>query len=113
MYRRRAKSKYGNHPMVINGIRFDSVKEGNRWMELQMLQKAGVISDLQRQVKFELQPEFYYKGKKIRPINYIADFTYYENGEYIVEDVKGVKTREYQNKKKQMLYIHGIEIKEV
>lgn len=112
MYRRRAKSKYGNHPMIIDGIRFDSTKEGHRWLELQTLQKAGVISNLQRQVKFELQPEFYFEGKKERAINYVADFTYYENGEYIVEDVKGVKTDLYKDKRKRMKYIYGIKIKE-
>ena len=110
---RRSRNKYRNNPIIIDGIRFDSTKEGYRWCELQTLQKAGVISELQRQVKFELQPDFYFKGKKERAINYIADFTYYENGEYIVEDVKGVKTQEYKLKKKMMQYIYGIDIKEV
>ena len=110
--KRRTRSKYGNRRIEVDGEKFDSVKEYNRYMELLMLQKKGIINSLQRQVTFELQPAFYHKGKKIRPINYVADFTYYESGEYIVEDVKGVKTREYTNKKKNMLYIYGIEIKE-
>lgn len=109
----RSRNKYKNNPMIIDGIRFDSTKEGHRWLELQTLQKAGVISDLQRQVKFELQPSFYHNGKKYRPIQYVADFVYNESGENIVEDVKGVKTQEYKLKKKMMLYIYGIEIKEV
>lgn len=114
MRRRRTRNKYGNHPVVADGVRFDSEKEYARWCELKLLQKAGVISELQRQVKFELQPSFYFNGKKIQAINYIADHTYYDqDGNYIVEDVKGVKTREYINKKKQMMYIHNIEIKEV
>lgn len=110
---RRSRNKYRNNPMIIDGIRFDSTKEGHRWCELQTLQKAGVISDLQRQVKYELQPAFYFQGKKIRPIQYVADFTYNEGGEHIVEDVKGVKTQEYKLKKKMMQYIYGIDIKEV
>ena len=113
MYLRRSKNKYRNNPIIIDGIRFDSTKEGHRWCELQTLQKAGVISDLQRQVKFELQPAFYFQGKKIRPIQYIADFVYNEGKEQIVEDVKGVKTQEYKLKKKMMQYIYGIDIKEV
>ena len=114
MYLRRSKNKYRNNPIVIDGIRFDSTKEGHRWCELQTLQKAGVISELQRQVKFELQPAFYHNGKKIRPIQYIADFVYNdESKQQIVEDVKGVKTQEYKLKKKMMQYIYGIDIKEV
>ena len=112
MYLRRSKNKYRNNPIIIDGIRFDSTKEGHRWLELQTLQKAGVISNLQRQVKFELRPAFYDEGKKIRAWVYQADFTYYENGEYIVEDVKGVKTPVYKEKRNQMLYIYGIKIKE-
>ena len=77
------------------------------------MQKAGFISNLQRQVKFELQPEFYFNGKKERATYYIADFTYIdEHGDMIVEDVKGVKTQMYKDKKKRMKYIYGIEIKE-
>lgn len=110
---RRTRNKYRNNPIIIDGIRFDSTKEGHRWCELQTLQEAGVISDLQRQVKFELQPAFYFQGKKIRPIQYAADFTYYEDGKHIVEDVKGVKTQEYKLKKKMMQYIYGIDIHEV
>lgn len=113
MYLRRSKNKYKNNPMIIDGIRFDSTKEGHRWIELQYLQKAGVISELQRQVPYELQPSFYHNGKKIRPIQYVADFVYNEGNERIVEDVKGVKTQEYKLKKKMMLYIYGIEIHEV
>lgn len=110
---RRSRNKYRNNPIIIDGIRFDSTKEGHRWCELQTLQKAGVISDLQRQVAYELQPAFYFQGKKIRPIQYVADFVYNEGNERIVEDVKGVKTQEYKMKKKMMQYIYGIDIHEV
>ena len=115
MSRRRrtsSRSKYGNRPVTVDGVRYDSEKEYARWKELQLMEKAGIITDLQRQVPFELQPAFYHKGQKIQAIKYVADFTYYdENGEYIIEDSKGVKTREYINKKKMMLY-RGYEIKE-
>ena len=110
--RRRTRNKYGNHPVVVDGVRYDSEKEYRRWCELKIMQKGGLISELQRQVPFELQPAFYHKGKKIQAIRYIADFTYYdETGEYIIEDVKGVQTREYKLKKKMMQY-RGNDIKE-
>ena len=102
-------SKYGNRKLTApDGQRFDSVKEYHRWGCLRLLERAGVIKDLKRQVKFELIPRV---GEE-RPCNYIADFTYMENGELVVEDVKGVKTEAYKIKKKLMLWVHGIRIKE-
>jgi hypothetical protein len=100
--------KYGNKKVTIGGEKFDSAKEARRYGELVLLGKAGQISDLKRQVKFELIPRI---GNE-RPCNYIADFTYLENGELVVEDVKGVKTDAYKIKKKLMLWVHGIRIKE-
>ena len=77
------------------------------------MQRAGIISDLRRQVKFELIPSQYKDGKCVyRSVSYIADFVYEQNGETVVEDVKGFKTPEYIIKKKLMLYIHGIIITE-
>ena len=102
-------SKYGNIKTVTSdGIKHDSIKEANRWCELLLLQRAGVITDLQRQVKFLLIP----KQEGERAVYYIADFTYTENGERVVEDAKGMRTKEYRLKKKMMLYFHGIKIKE-
>ena len=102
-------SKYGNHK--ANG--FDSKKEESRYAELALMQRAGIISDLRRQVKFELIPSQYKDGKCVyRSVSYIADFVYEQNGELVVEDSKGFKTPEYIIKKKLMLYIHGIIIKE-
>jgi hypothetical protein len=107
------KNKYYNRKVKINGIQFDSVKEAKRYTELQLLQRAGIISDLQRQVSFELIPAQYIDGKLVeRKATYIADFVYLEGGEKIVEDVKGVKTDVYKLKKKLML-MKGIRIKEV
>jgi len=114
--RTRYRTKYGNRKTVIDGITFDSVKEASRYVELKLLQRAGEISDLELQSPFVLQPGFVHEGKKIQPIKYIADFTYLCDGKPVVEDVKSPATRKdkvYQLKKKMMLYVHGIEIKEI
>lgn len=107
-------AKYRNIKTELDGITFDSKKEAYRYAELKLLEKGGVIKDLQRQVKFELQPSFYYQGKKQRPIIYICDFYYKQNGKEIIEDVKSEATKNnavYKLKKKMMLY-KGYEIKE-
>lgn len=91
-----------------DGQVFDSVKEYHRWGCLRLLERAGAIKDLKRQVKYELIP----KQSGERACNYIADFTYIENGELVVEDVKGVRTDAYKIKKKLMLWVHGIRINE-
>ena len=102
-------SKYGSVKTVTtDGIKHDSIKEANRWCELKLLERAGVIQDLQRQVKYELIP----KQEGERAVYYIADFVYTENGKKVVEDVKGMRTKEYKIKQKMMLYLHGIRIKE-
>lgn len=105
---------------------FDSIKEKNRIAELRILEKAGKIFNLRTQVKFELIPSQYeniettlktkIKIKKVcieKACSYYADAVYnYKNGDLVVEDVKGVKTEVYRIKKKLMLYVHGIKIKE-
>ena len=121
------KHKYHNEPVVDeDGIRYDSKKEYARWCELKLLQKAGEISHLERQKKFELQPAFEYKGETIRSIKYFADFYYYDetpdrrhsknvNTRWVIEDVKSPATRKnkvYQLKRKRMLFL-GHEIKEI
>lgn len=105
-------SKYRNTKVIIDGIKFDSKKEGARYEELKLLQKAGLITDLERQKRFELQPSFVLNGKRYRPIYYVCDFYYRENGEWIIEDVKGKQTDVYKIKKKLLAY-KGLEIKEV
>ena len=132
MYRRAAKSpgtnavgfwkqsamgmKYKNKKVETEDGTFDSVKEFSRWQELKLLQRAGEIYDLKRQVPFVLIPtQRDDRGKVIeRDVKYIADFTY-RNKEYklIVEDTKGMKTKEYIIKRKLMLYRNGIRIQEV
>lgn len=125
------KSKYYNiKTKTSDGIVFDSVKEARRWEQLLLLQKAGKIVELQRQVKYELIPAQYEsyeryskKGERLkdgrrlieRKVEYVADFVYTdaETGETIVEDTKGVRTKDYILKRKLVLAVYGIRIKEV
>ena len=107
-------SKYHSRKITRDGVKFDSVKEYKRYQELALLERAGQVSGLQRQVKFELIPSQRIDGKVVeRPCTYIADFVYFEHGQKVVEDVKGYKTPEYKIKRKMMLHVHGIRIKEV
>lgn len=111
-------SKYHNRVLSTQDGKFDSVREFRRWQELKLMQKAGEIYELQRQVPFVLIPtqRDQLTGKVIeRECKYIADFTYRlcKNGRIVVEDAKGAKTEVYKLKKKIMLYRHGIRIKEV
>lgn len=86
-------TKYRNKKTVIDGITFQSRKESNRYFELKMLQRIGGIYDLELQPKFEIISNVIWNHKTLRKRYYIADFTYYENGNKIVEDVKSVITR--------------------
>ena len=109
-------SKYNSRKTVIDDITFDSKKEAKRYVELKKKQEEGEITDLRLQVPFELVPSFTIeidgKNRKRRNIRYIADFTYYENGQKVVEDVKGRKTDIYKLKKKLFEYKYKITIKE-
>ena len=102
--------KYNNIKVKLDGEWFDSHKEGLRWRELQLLERAGEINSLERQVSYELIP----KQKGERSVSYIADFRYKDrDGEVVVEDAKGVRTQVFIIKKKLMLWVHGIRIREV
>jgi hypothetical protein len=107
-------SKYGNKKTVIDGITFDSQKEGARYQQLKILLRAGKITDLELQPKFTLQAAFKAPwGETIRAITYYADFAYKNDlGEQIVEDAKGVRTKEYLIKRKMMANI-GVRIIEI
>lgn len=129
------KTKYHSKKITRDGITFDSLKEYRRFRELSLLQRAGAITELKRQVEFELIPaqfeeiptgEFYKRGEhKGQPkmkrvcveqsVKYIADFVYrdVDTNKTIVEDTKGFRTKEYILKRKMMLYFHGIKISEV
>ena len=111
-------NKYHARKWELGGMTFDSRKEARRWQELRYLLRAGVISCLERQTPFELIPAQRDESGKLleRAVTYRADFTYRdENGNYIVEDVKSkaTRTREYIIKRKLMLRVYGIRIREV
>lgn len=120
--------KYHNKKVTIDGITFDSVKEANRYRELKVLERIGEITGLELQVKFVLIPSIYEtyerygkngkrlkNGKKLieKECAYIADFVYFRNGVKVVEDAKGVRTKDYIIKRKLMLFMHGIRVNEV
>lgn len=124
-------SKYKAVKTEVDGIVFDSKKEAQRYQQLKLMLKAGMICDLKRQVRYELVPAQYIDGKCVeRPVTYVSDFEYYllkpypsgtvmigpdekTIGQHIVEDVKGMRTDVYKMKRKLMLYKYGIRITEV
>ena len=100
-------SKYRAKKTVVDGITFDSQREGDYYCELKMLRMAGEVIDFERQVTFELQPKFKHSGKTERAIKYFADFVvHYKDGRTVVVDVKGDKTDVYRIKRKMLLYKH-------
>jgi len=109
--------KYLSKKTVVDGITFASKKESLRYLELKRKQELGQISDLELQPSFELQEKFKRDGKTYRPIVYVADFKYVEDGKVIVEDVKSyftAKNEVYKIKKKMLLYKYeGFEFREV
>ena len=118
-------TKYHNRKVRRDGAIFDSKKEHKRYSELLLLQQAGEIKNLRRQVKFVLIPTQrepniigprggVKKGRLLeRECSYIADFVYGKNGKMVVEDTKGIRTKEYVIKRKLMLRVYGIRIREV
>lgn len=135
----RQNNKLGNRSVTIDGIKFQSIREGNRYCELKLLQRAGKISNLELQKRYKLIPAHYEvvetgelykvgpkkgqpKTKKVcveQAVDYIADFVYEENGKTVVEDSKGFRDpssatyAKFVLKRKLMLWVHGIRIKEV
>ena len=101
-----AVNKYRNKPTVVDGIRFASKKEAARYKELLLLENAGKIKYLQRQVRYDLVVNM----NKI--CTYVADFVYQGTGEIVVEDTKGMRTPIYKLKAKLMKACLGITIKE-
>ena len=126
-FRSNHKNKYNAKSVEYDGIQFDSQKEALRYKELSILQTDGIITDLRRQVKYILIPAQrepstvgarggVKQGKLLeKECSYIADFVYrvVETGETVVEDTKGFRTKDYVIKRKLMLFVYGIRIKEI
>lgn len=109
-------NKYNAKKTTVDGITFDSKKEAERFCELKMLAMAGKIKNLKLQQDFTLQEAYTAPdGERVRAIRYVADFTYEEDGELVVEDVKSraTKTRVYEMKRKMLRDKYGVKIREV
>lgn len=99
----KGKNKYNNTKVTVDGVTYDSIKEANRWFELQSMERAGHILYLQRQVMFEVKSGYILNGKKVRNIHMRIDAVYMREGKWIAEDVKPSKkfiTRDWLNKAK-------------
>ena len=110
--------KYQNRKVVVDHVKFDSRKEANRYCELKIMEKAGLIRNLELQKKFVLIPT-QREGKKVieKECSYIADFVYEQNGQTVVEDVKGYRGGEayttFVIKRKLMLFRYGLKVREI
>lgn len=107
--------KYNNTPVQIGAEKYRSKREAARHQELLLLQRAGKITGLAREVPFALVPsQRRSDGVAERPCSYICDFLYTtDDGRIVVEDAKGVRTKDYIIKRKLMLMVHGISVAEV
>ena len=108
--------KYGNKKTKVDDITFDSKREADRWLDLRLLERAGRITGLRRQVAFELAPSVKFAGaRSAKPaLRYFADFEYFENGARVVEDVKSAATAKldsFQIKRHLMKHLHGIDVR--
>jgi hypothetical protein len=107
--------KYRNKKTVLDGITFDSMREANRWRELCLLQKAGHIRDLERQVSFELAPGVKFAGAKRAqpPLRLIVDFRYTDLKAcaVILEDAKGIETQVSRVKRHLLKAQRGLEVR--
>lgn len=101
--------KYRAIPTTVDGIRFASKREANRYGELKLLLRGSEIREL------ELQPKFPLVVNGLLVCTYIADFRYFDprSGSYVIEDAKGFRTPEYIIKKKLLQAVRGIVIVEV
>lgn len=102
-------NKYNNHKTIVDGIKFDSIREAERYQELKLLEEAGEISHLELQPVVVLQDKFIYQGKTIRAITYRADFAYFDRtvNMCVIEDAKGMETDVFKIKKKMFLKKYG------
>lgn len=106
------RSKYRAKKTCVDGITFDSRREADRYLALKSMEEDGAIEDLRRQVRYELVPSFDVDGRHYRPVYYVADFVYRENGHEVIEDVKGMRTDVYRLKSKLFARRYGKAIKE-
>lgn len=107
------RQKYANQRVEIDGQVFDSKAEARYWGHLQIRLKAGEISNLRRQVPFELAPAVVIGGRKRPPLRYVADFVWEEGGREVVADVKGCVVDVFRVKRHLMKAVHGIDILEI
>lgn len=105
-------SKYHAKKTTVDGITFDSRREADRYLVLKSMEEDGAIEGLRRQVRYELMPAFDVDGMHCRPVYYVADFVYRENGHEVIEDVKGVVTDVYRLKRKLFARRYGVAIRE-
>ena len=107
-------SKYKNRKVQTEEASFASEKEHRRYLELKLLEAAGKIHDLKLQVRFELAPSYVYRGRKVPPLRYFADFAYFKHDDLvqIVEDCKGFQTDVYKIKRHLLKTVHNIDILE-
>ena len=108
-----AYSKYRAFKTTVGGITFDSGLEARRYTQLKILEAAGTVKNIKLQPKFRLMDSFKYDGKAVRAIDYIADFMYEEDGKRIVEDVKGIRTKDYIIKSKLFIKKYIIDLGEI
>nr|DAZ39099.1 MAG TPA: Endonuclease [Caudoviricetes sp.] len=108
------RSKFNAKKTTVDGLVFDSRREAKRYVELREMERSGEISNLQRQVRYELIPAFDAGGKHYRPTSYVADFVYTDakSGEEVVEDCKGYRTDVYRLKSKMFAHKFGVSILE-
>jgi hypothetical protein len=107
-------SKFGNKKVELDGEKFDSKAEANRYLQLVTMQRTGLISGLRRQVPFELAPSVKFNGatRATPALRYIADFVYQQDGKTVIEDCKGFKTEGYRVKRHLMKALLGLDILE-
>ncbi|MCA7985184.1 DUF1064 domain-containing protein [Burkholderia vietnamiensis] len=112
MQKPKKASKYSNQQCEHDGIKFDSRRERDRWIVLSRQLATGEISELERQVVFVLAEAVVIDGRKKPALRYIADFVYERDGKTVIEDVKGMVTRQYRIKR-HLMAVRGLQIVEI
>ena len=106
-------NKYGAVNSTVDGIVFDSKREARRWQELKLLERAGKITNLERQVTYVLAPGVKIEGEKRArpPLRFTADFRYVEDGELVVEDSKGFADKAFRIRQHLMKFMFNIDVR--